>query len=563
MGMIRDFKQKNWGLKTGFTQSIPAWSLRKIVMIFLLLPWITITGCARTDPDKSIVLIALINPTNNTIFSGTGFVVAEGGYIVTNHHVISKTLASRRWHLAIYTEGKDTLRFKAEVVWSSPALDLALLRAPHLRAPALPINAGELEKEVNVTAIGFPGTADAVDRKWDAKTISTRTKGVISRVFHADWKNSGRRVHVVQHTATINKGNSGGPLINSCRQVVGVNTSRSRLGQGTFFSSHASELAQILKIQGIPADITYSRCGGTSWATAYIIIPILIVILGLVVGALFLFFSRLRSRSLALRSADLTPAPGRTFDDQITQTHVPAYKNNETEYHLVPTEETQSIKSHALHPSLAQSSGIIIGRQPPSGGIEIVHSSVSREHLRVTCTNSKPYRFYAEDLGSKNGTKLNRQIIDAAQGPVLLNPGDQLSLGKISYEFVAQHPNINSQTSKSALQEWILTGIDPQSGQAISIDVGKALQKTNNNELIIGRDDKFCDITLSHPSVSSRGHAKITDTGTGITLSDMRSTNGTVVNDYKLDPDDKTESITIEENMIIKLGSVSLRVDRK
>jgi S1-C subfamily serine protease len=141
---------------------------------------------------------------------GSGFVIDKAGHIVTNYHVVS---GAKRVNVS-FSNGAST---KASIVGTDPSSDLAVLKidASSRAFTPLPLgNSDEMHVGDPVVAIGNPFGLDR-----------TVTAGIISAIQRAITSPNGYTIdHVIQTDAAINHGNSGGPLLNSRGQVIGVNS---------------------------------------------------------------------------------------------------------------------------------------------------------------------------------------------------------------------------------------------------------------------------------------------------------------------------------------------------
>jgi S1-C subfamily serine protease len=141
---------------------------------------------------------------------GSGFVLDKEGHIVTNYHVVQG--ATR---IEVRFSNDDTL--KATLVGSDPSTDIALLKVSASARALTPLVLADSDKtEVgdSVVAIGNPFGLER-----------TVTAGIVSAVQRAVTAPNGYAIdHVIQTDAPINHGNSGGPLLNTHGEVIGVNS---------------------------------------------------------------------------------------------------------------------------------------------------------------------------------------------------------------------------------------------------------------------------------------------------------------------------------------------------
>lgn len=175
-------------------------------------------------------VISIATRTSRGVGTGSGFILSSDGYAITNHHVVHQAEEVR----AMLQDGRTSA---AQVVGADPATDLALLRLSS--ADALPTaflgSSSGLRVGQIAVAIGSPLAFHA-----------SVTAGVVSAVGRSIRSISGRLVDgVIQTDCSLNPGNSGGPLVSSAGQVIGVNMAIIGGAQGLSFAIPADTVSWV------------------------------------------------------------------------------------------------------------------------------------------------------------------------------------------------------------------------------------------------------------------------------------------------------------------------------
>jgi S1-C subfamily serine protease len=178
--------------------------------------------------SPSVVHVRVRGNRPGQLGSGSGTIIAPDGIVLTNNHVVDGVA---HIELALY----DGRNVPARVLGRDPDTDIAVLRAETAdRLPAAKIGDSKKVRQGQVAiAIGNPFGFE-----------STVTAGIVSAVGRSLRAQNGRLISdVIQTDAALNPGNSGGPLVNSRAEVIGVNTAVIMGAQGICFSV-ASNTAQ-------------------------------------------------------------------------------------------------------------------------------------------------------------------------------------------------------------------------------------------------------------------------------------------------------------------------------
>jgi S1-C subfamily serine protease len=195
--------------------------------------------------QKSVVGITTdMTQTINTFFGpqtqkgtsmGSGMIVDPNGYILTNAHVIGDGEYDK-----ITVSLIDGSTIEGKVLWYDATLDLAVVKVDKTGLPAVELgDSDELMVGEPAVAIGNPMTLD-LER--------TVTQGVISGLNRSIKFENGTTIKpLIQTDASINSGNSGGPLFNAEGQVIGINTAKMSTAEGLGFAIPINTAKSILE----------------------------------------------------------------------------------------------------------------------------------------------------------------------------------------------------------------------------------------------------------------------------------------------------------------------------
>jgi V8-like Glu-specific endopeptidase len=206
------------------------------VLLTILLAAGFIPAPARADDISAagrgvvrVVTVAMVDDKVVGFGHGSGFAIAPNR-IVTNAHVVelAKRYPANVVIGIVPSEGSKS--YEGRVIAIDTVRDLAIIEFSGTHLPTLALYSGPVDEGNPVTALGYPGNVDVATAQSAADYIHPlspiRSEGVFS----------GRRalsgIQVLLHTAGIARGNSGGPLLDPCGRVIGVNSAITQAEQG-------------------------------------------------------------------------------------------------------------------------------------------------------------------------------------------------------------------------------------------------------------------------------------------------------------------------------------------
>lgn len=198
-----------------------------------------------------VVLIAQYNGEFSLVGHGSGVAVGPN-LILTNAHVVQPAQEADMIRIGVVpSEGKTG--WFGQVVSVSPGNDLALIRIGENGAlPAATLFTGPVGDGADVFAIGYPGNVDLA-QGYDVGDLVTPTAPVKTRGNISAGRAS-RQFDTLLHTAPIGAGNSGGPLLDACGRVIGINSFGTVADSGDsefYFAVSMREVSRFLLAAGI------------------------------------------------------------------------------------------------------------------------------------------------------------------------------------------------------------------------------------------------------------------------------------------------------------------------
>ena len=394
--------------------------------------------------------------------TGSGFVIGDGKHVVTNLHVIVPE--KRKMPPSISVLASLDRITKATPIWFSRERDLTILALEEDigKTPAPFAPRETVHKTQTVFALGYPGAGDRSQKILDVEIKVS--KGIISGFVTLE---SG--ITAYQIDASVNPGNSGGPLFNECGQIVGINTQKSLthvrtinaqgqaqfervpLGEGIAWAIIIDELLPALRSNNIPFDSAETPCGQAAPQKTFMGLGLrpLVLMAGfgfLLLMSLAFFLFREKGREKSLRKATgAHPLQATASGPEATSAARGATQESQSgegTYIASPgsgwsVPKTQVVvKSATIKCESGEFAGMafllthdpfVIGRDPNQCELTFEKTpSVSKTHCRLF--DLKQDQVALEDLGSSNGTYVNGQRLQPGEA-VMLRDRDRFVLG--------------------------------------------------------------------------------------------------------------------------------------
>ncbi len=237
---------------------------RLVLLLALLAP-----GIAQADPAdidaaaRGVVRIVIVEIDGDRLIPishGTGFSVGDERF-VTNAHVVAEARMDDGLAIGIVpSEGGDAVY--GRIVATSSRNDLALIAttAP-MNLPALTISGNPLRDSGAVTAVGYPMNVDRAQGLSSGDIF--RAHPPVKSTGFLSGRRSTREFDSLLHTAPIARGSSGGPLLDDCGRVIGVNSFGTESGSADaefYFAVSTRELLPFLRANDVTPSVNASPC---------------------------------------------------------------------------------------------------------------------------------------------------------------------------------------------------------------------------------------------------------------------------------------------------------------
>lgn len=383
-----------------------------------------------TEAKDGVVYIQSV--FSDAISSGSGFAIGENGkpvqYIVTNYHVVhNENTGEKAQSVTVCFSAAANRYMTAQVYRYSEAKDIAVLRLPEPTTEVKPLKLRKYsDNNMSETfyALGYPARATAGTdfERYDKKDIVT-TSGMISRQTMVE------ETDVYMLDLEITSGNSGGPLVNSKGEVVGINTFSitDENYDRTNYAVCIDEVTRLIDVDEVPFTLT-------SDVNAKAIIVIAAVVIVDVALAAMIVISLMGPGKKALYERPAKKPERHDTDSDIRRT-VAADSISPTVAVSDSVSIISCISGQLKDKDFVLKDKLVFGRDPKrckvvfpldTEGVSGLHCQLVKENGKIVLT----------DLGSTYGTYVGNGLKIDKDTPVELKKGDTFSLGSDKNKFV-------------------------------------------------------------------------------------------------------------------------------
>lgn len=348
------------------------------------------------------------------IDSGSSFLISNKGYLVTNYHVVTQYQ-----NIVVHDGGPLAVTLRpAKIVWKSKEYDLAILKVNHLNPGRVPLslaNTSVINSLINeeVWSLGFTGASTKTIAKAESLEVKT-DKGVVRSKPEDRYLGTNTPVTTIEHSAFIHFGNSGGPLVDYCGRVIGVNQGGPKKITGIGWAIHIKHLISALKLNNIRYKSSTKACdfySGTSLLSRSLVIWLVVGMLLIIILMLVWLYRRSVIRPVGLTQF-VRHEMSRYFkrSNQSTRNDKNVL-NSTTETPQLVFATLKGVGNMSGSQLVLRGDGEIILGRADEAGLHVASDAVGRLHARLQwqhCSQS----IWIEDLNSTNGTFLeSRQRI--------------------------------------------------------------------------------------------------------------------------------------------------------
>lgn len=427
--------------------------------------------------DSGVVRITIRHASGREV-TGSGILLNRRGYVLTNYHVIKSIIGAKNINYFVFDgDNKNIKRKKFQVLSYSRNRDIALIKVENIDQKRHPIIFADSEsstifKGMRVWTVGFSAASEIAGEKkislnppMKDGTISIKRKMILVSKASA--------TRMFEHTAAINGGNSGGPLLNTCGYVIGMNQSKASAAfsaHGTFWSIRSVELIEYLKQNDININYQVKPCQPSTvivsgerhknilvalnanrnrWRLFTIVLAgtLTLLLLGFILWWKFRtrtshegvsqFVRRELSRVLRHRSGNAFESRGHSVSSEPMT--VVSSRHNIT-YGILVGRGIMKGKQFVIG-----STPLLLGRGRETD-CRIKDERVGRRHLKLGWDQDQ-CNFFIEDLGSVNGTWLSPEHKIESGNPYYLQAGVEFYIADQEIAFAIELPEAETVTN--------------------------------------------------------------------------------------------------------------------